>query len=64
MWQAIKKFFISGAPGIKKKPDIDVKGLEKKTKAELEKIGRKVGVELDRRLTKTKLVQQIKKSIK
>jgi len=64
MWQAIKKFFISGAPGIKKKPDIDVKGLEKKTKAELEKIGRKVGVELDRRLTKAKLVQQIKKSIK
>jgi len=64
MWQAIKDFFISGAPGIKRKPEIDVKGLEKKTKVELEKLGRKVGVELDRRLTKAKLIQQIKKQVK
>lgn len=39
----------------------DLKALEKKTKKELEEIGRKLGTELDRRLTKTKLIQQIKK---
>ena len=39
----------------------DFKDLEKKTKAELEEIGRKLGTELDRRLTKSKLIQQIKK---
>ena len=39
----------------------DLKDLEKKTKDELEEIGRKLGTELDRRLTKTKLIQQIKK---
>ena len=63
LWKKIKNFFVSGAPGIKK-PEVDIKGLEKKTKAELEKLGRKVGIELDKRLTKAKLVQQIKKSIK
>ena len=60
LWKKIKNFFVSGAPGIKK-PEIDIKGLEKKTKAELEEIGRKLGTELDRRLTKSKLIQQIKK---
>ena len=39
----------------------DLKELEKKTKKELEEIGRKLGTELDRRLTKSKLIQQIKK---
>jgi len=39
----------------------DLKDLEKKTKRELEEIGRKLGTELDRRLTKSKLIQQIKK---
>ena len=38
----------------------DLKALEKKTKNELEELGRKLGVELDKRLTKSKLVQQIK----
>jgi len=33
-------------------------------KKELEKIGRKVGIELDRRLTKDKLIKQIKKASK
>ena len=33
----------------------------KKTKLELEKIGRKIGVELDRRFTKSKLIARIKK---
>ena len=43
---------------------IDTKDLNKKTKAELEKLGRKIGIELDRRLTKDKLIKQIKKASK
>ena len=39
----------------------DIKSLKNKTKSELEKIGRKIGVELDKRFTKSKLIQQIKK---
>tara|TARA_Y100000782_G_C10126615_1_gene241012 strand:+ start:131 stop:346 length:216 start_codon:yes stop_codon:yes gene_type:complete len=39
----------------------DIKQLAKKTKLELEKIGRKIGVELDRRFTKSKLIARIKK---
>lgn len=39
----------------------EIKALEKKTKAEIEKVGRKIGVELDKRLTKAKLISQIKK---
>ena len=38
----------------------DLKHLKKQTKAELEKLGRKIGVELDKRLTKAKLIAQIK----
>ena len=49
---------------LKKKDVIDLKGLKNKTKKELEKLGRKVGIELDRRLTKSKLIKQIKKHIK
>ena len=43
---------------------IDIKGIEKKTKAELEKLGRTIGVELDKRLTKAKLISEIKKQNK
>ena len=39
----------------------DIKQLAKKTKLELEKIGRKIGVELDRRFTKSKIIARIKK---
>ena len=39
---------------------IDTKDLNKKTKAELEKLGRKIGIELDKRLTKAKLIAEIK----
>ena len=46
------------------KDEINLKGLEKKTKAELEKLGRKLGIELDKRLTKDKLINQIKKATK
>ena len=49
---------------LKNKDEIDLKGLKTKTKKELEKLGRKVGVELDRRLTKDKLIKQIKKHCK
>lgn len=45
-------------------PEIDVKELTKKTKKELEILGRKIGIELDRRLTKDKLIKQIKRKIK
>ena len=49
---------------LKKEWQIDIKGLKSKTKKELEKLGRKVGVELDWRFTKDKLIKQIKKHIK
>ena len=43
---------------------IDTKGLEKRTKAELEQLGRKIGIELDKRLSKSKLIAEIKKQNK
>ena len=43
---------------------LDTKGIEKKTKAELEKMGRNIGIELDKRLTKAKLIAKIKKENK
>ena len=49
---------------LKKEWEIDLKDLKKKTKSELEKLGRKVGIELDKRLTKDKLIKQIKKHCK
>ena len=49
---------------LKKEQEINLKNLKTKTKKELEKLGRKVGVELDRRLTKDKLIKAIKKHIK
>ena len=58
MFKKIKEFFFS------KKPEIDLKDLNKKTKAELEKLGRKIGIELDKRLTKDKLIKQIRKATK
>ena len=44
--------------------EVKSKDLKKKTKAELEKLGRKIGIELDKRLTKDKLIKQIKKHCK
>ena len=46
------------------KINTDLKHLKTQTKAELEKLGRKIGVELDRRLTKDKLIKQIRKHSK
>ena len=64
LWKKIKWFLLSGAPAVekpkKKSTVITVKDLKNKTKKELEGIGRKLGIELDRRLTKSKLVNRIK----
>ena len=43
-----------------KKEVIALKDLQKKTKRQLESIGRKMGIELDRRLSKSKLINKIK----
>jgi hypothetical protein len=59
----IKQLFFPQKPLVLKN-EINLKGLEKKTKADLEKLGRKVGIELDNRLTKAKLIKQIKKATK
>jgi hypothetical protein len=69
IFKAIKNFFVSGAPAwgkeeVEKKVEYQLKDLKKKTKKELETIGRKVGVELDRRLTKDKLISAIRKTTK
>ena len=65
LWKKIKWFLLSGAPGINKEPKkkstvILIKDVKNKTKKELERIGRKLGIELDRRLSKSKLVNRIK----
>ena len=60
LWTKIKNWITK--PYMKKeiKKDVMIKDLEKKTKKELESIGRKLGIELDRRLTKQKLINKIK----
>ena len=63
MFKKFKEFFFPKKPLILK-DEINLKGLENKTKAELEKLGRKLGIELDKRLTKAKLINQIKKATK
>ena len=59
----LKNIFVSTADINKdgKLSKDDIKALKNKTKTELEKIARKVGVELDRRLTKSKLIKQLRK---
>ena len=65
LWKKFKSLFNLDQPLVLKKEDeIDLKNLNKKTKKELEKLGRKVGIELDKRLTKDKLIKQIKKHCK
>ena len=46
------------------KINTELKHLKKQTKSELEKLGRKIGIELDKRLTKDKLIKQIRKNSK
>ena len=65
IFNKIKKFLFPKPLLLKNEvKKIDVKGLEKKTKDELEKLGRKIGIELDKRLTKAKLISQLKKENK
>ena len=64
LWKKIKGWIVK--PYIKPlvlKDEIntDLKHLKTQTKAELEKLGRKIGIELDKRLTKDKLIKQIRK---
>tara|TARA_B100000212_G_C27071848_1_gene404325 strand:+ start:369 stop:584 length:216 start_codon:yes stop_codon:yes gene_type:complete len=48
----------------KKSVIVRVGDLQYKTKKELENIGRKIGIELDRRYTKQKLINKIKFRVK
>ena len=64
IWNKIKNFFMSAPLILTKDMEVYLSNLKKKTKAELEKLGRKVGLELDKRLTKDKLIKQIKKHCK
>ena len=62
IFQKIKNWIIkSYVKPLVLKDELKIKDLEKKTKIQLEKLGRKLGVELDRRLTKSKLINKIKK---
>lgn len=61
----IKNFLFSKPLVLTKKVEkVDTKNLEKKTKAEIEKLARKVGVELDKRLTKKNMIKEFKKQSK
>jgi hypothetical protein len=70
LWNKFINFWITGMPGFEKplllKDEVktNLKYLRTQTKSELEKLGRKVGVELDKRLTKEKLIKQIRKHSK
>ena len=65
LWKKFKGLFsLEYHLVIKKEDEIDLKNINKKTKAELEKLGRKIGIELDKRQTKDKLIKQIKKACK
>ncbi len=74
MFNVIKKWFDSVLKsydkqpkflsGKKKSKEIRLVDLEYKTKKELEIIGRKIGIELDRRLTKDKLINRIKYKVR
>ena len=56
----INKTVSSYDPVKPKKEVISLKELKNKTKKQLESIGRKMGIELDRRLSKLKLINKIK----
>ena len=60
LWEKIKNWITNPYMKKDKKKDIMISDLQYKTKKELESIGRKLGIELDRRLTKQKLINKIK----
>ena len=62
-WNKLSNWLTSGYDKINepvKKKVVVMKDLPSKTKKELERIGRKLGIELDRRFTKSKLINKIK----
>ena len=68
MFTWLKKIFVPAEttePLVLDKPVVMKKAeLTKMSKKELEQLGRDHGIELDRRLTKSKLINKIKKHIK
>ena len=69
MFSIIKKWFDGVVKSYDTKPKkksavVRIGDLQYKTKKELENIGRKIGIELDRRLTKQKLINKIKFKVK
>jgi len=59
-----KKVVKKVAPKVAKKPKKTTKAeLSKLTKVQLEELGRQKGIELDRRLSKAKLVAQLHKKL-
>jgi len=67
LWKRIKGWIVKPYMKplvLKDEINTDLKHLKTQTKAELEKLGRKIGVELDKRLTKDKLIKQIRKHSK
>ena len=67
LWNKFKSLFNLDYPLVltkEMKINTDLKHLRTQTKSQLEKLGRKVGVELDKRLTKEKLIKQIRKHSK
>jgi len=69
MWKKFIDFWVTGMPGLKPmmlddEINTELKHLKTQTKVELEKLGRKIGIELDKRQTKDKLIKQIKKACK
>ena len=62
--QGKKKVVKKVAPKVAKKPKKTTKAeLSKLTKVQLEELGRQKGIELDRRLSKAKLVAQLHKKL-
>jgi len=62
IFKYVKSLFKKEEPLVMSNP-ISKVDLKHKTKKELEKMGRDLGIELDRRLTKDKLIKQIKELI-
>ena len=67
LWKKIKGWIVKPYMKplvLKDEINTDLKHLKTQTKAELEKLGRKIGIELDKRLTKDKLIKKIRKHSK
>ena len=59
----LEKLIAPAQPPLILDEPINKTDLKHKTKKELEEIGRDLGIELDRRLTKVKLIKQLEKVI-